>query len=203
MRGLAEILKSLLVGGIVFLLPIGVVLVVLGKLLAISRQVAATLKASLFPGTESPALLLTLAVLILVLFALAAGIFARTSAGRALFAWLEGAVLARLPIYTILRQMIADMSGGIDRLGEGGETRVVLVAFDDQSQLGFLVDETADGRSVVYLPGAPSALSGTVAIVEPDRVTETDLKAAQVMGGMRRLGAGLARLMAEARREGA
>lgn len=200
MRTAIDLFKSLLVGGLVFLLPFGVILVVFGKLLAISQQVGAGLHDTLFPGTESRALLLAFAILILVLIALAAGAFARTRAGLALFEWLERTVLSRLPIYTILRQTIADMSGGVEVLGSEGEERVVAVHFDDQTQIGFVVDRAApDGRIVVYLPGAPSAMSGTVAIVEAARVEETDLKAQQVMMGMRRLGAGLVAVMDQTR----
>lgn len=204
MRALIDLLKSLLIGGIVFLLPIGIVLVVFGKLLAVSRQVAAALQGTLLPGMQSPLLVLAIAVALLLAVALAAGVFARTAAGRALFAWLEGAVLARLPVYTILRQMIADMSGGVGALGEEGERAVVAVDFDDHTAIAFLIDRLATGRAVVYLPGAPSALSGQVVIVDSARVRPTELDSRQVIGGMRRLGAGMARLVAAERaaREG-
>lgn len=195
MRKLFDLLKSLIVGGVVFLLPIGIVLVVFGKLLAVSTQIGDTLQRSVFPGFRSDTLVLVIAILILTLIALVAGIFARTPVGMKSFAWLEEKILARLPIYTVLRQMIADLSGSVETIGEGREVEVVAVRFDDQMQIGFLIDHTPSGLCVVFMPGAPSALSGTVVIVEADRVTPTELSPAQVMNGMRRLGAGLSRVI--------
>ncbi len=191
MKALLNLLKSLVIGGIVFLIPIGIVIVVMSKLLMISHQVGDKLNKLAFGDSWSETTVLAVAVGILMLIALAAGLFARTRAGRAIFVWLEGAVLARLPIYTVLRQMIADMSGSVDRLSDGGEVRVVQIMFDDHSQIGFAVDRAPDGREIVFIPGSPSALSGTVVIVEQDRVKPTKISATQVINGMRRLGGGI------------
>ena len=52
----------------------------------------------LFPGYASTVVPMVIAIGVLVLIALMAGMFARTPLGRSLFIKLEGAVLARLPI---------------------------------------------------------------------------------------------------------
>ncbi len=192
MLALLRLLKATLVGGILFLLPIGITLVVFGKLLAISMHASQIMHDRLFPGYESTIVPLVIAIGVLVLIALLAGLFARTPLGRSLFIKLEGAVLARLPIYTILRQMLVDMADSADRLAGQGELKVVRVRFDDLTQIGFVVDRIPGEGIIVYLPGAPSALSGTVVLVEDARVTETDLEPKQVMASMRRLGAGIA-----------
>ena len=46
----------------------------------------------------------------------------------------------------------------------------VLVRFDDQFQLAFEVDRTADGLVAVYLPGSPDPRSGAVSYVTGDRI---------------------------------
>lgn len=183
--------KATLIGGAVFLLPVGVVIVVFGKLLALSLGVARVLHDKLFPGYASNVVPLLIAIAILVLIALMAGLFARTRGGQRVFVWLEGAVLARLPVYTLLRQVVHDMSGGAERLSGQADLRVVNVQFDDHAQLGFVVGEKPGKGIVVFLPGAPSALSGSVVIVDIERVTETTFSPQSVLGAMRRLGAGL------------
>ncbi|MFO1210215.1 MAG: DUF502 domain-containing protein [Amaricoccus sp.] len=192
MRTVLRLVGTTLIGGLVFLLPIGIVLVVLAHLLAIARRVGDAAHARLFPGAAGDLGPLVFAVLALLVIAFAAGTFARTRAGLRLFAWLEGSVLTRLPIYTVLRQAVADVTGGSVQLTEGRETPVVLVRLDDMTQIGFLIDRPAEGQATVYLPGSPSALSGSVALVDPDRLTATALTPAEVMQSMRRLGAGLA-----------
>jgi uncharacterized membrane protein len=187
-------LKSTLIGGIVFLLPIGIVLIVLGKLVSYARRIGDALHARLFPGAASDLGPLVFALAVLLVVAFAAGALARTGFGLRLFAWLERTVLANLPAYTVIRQAVADLTGGSVQLTAGEGAKVVLVRLDDMSVLGFLIERRADGSGVVYLPGAPSALSGSVALIAGDRIGETELKPAEVVQGMRRLGAGLAAL---------
>lgn len=191
MRALLAFAKSTLIGGILFLLPVGIVLVVFAKLLAAARRIGDALHARLFPGAASDVLPLVFAFLALVALAFAAGMLARSRAGSRAFAWLERTILAHVPAYAVVRQTAADITGGSLRLTAGADTRVVLVRFDDVAQLGFLMERRPDGGAVVFLPDAPSALSGSVVIVAGDRVTETDLVPAAVVQGMRRLGAGL------------
>jgi uncharacterized membrane protein len=186
------LLKSTVIGGVVFLLPIGIIAIVLGKLLSYARRIGDVLHAQLFPRAESDLVPMLIALLLLVGLAFVAGAVARTRFGLRVFAWLERAVLANFPAYTVLRQTVSDVAGGSLQITDAAEAKVVLVRFDDVSVLGFLVDRRADGSGIVYMPGAPSALSGSVALVAADRITETQLKPTDVVQGMRRLGAGLA-----------
>jgi hypothetical protein len=107
------------------------------------------------------------------------------------FDWLERTVLMNIPPYRLFSRMIHDEADGPRILPAGAEDEVVLVRLDDQTLIGFLVERLPDGRGVVYLPGAPSAFTGSVAIMDADRITTTTLSAADVMSRMRRLGAGL------------
>lgn len=191
MRAAVGFLRATLVGGVMFLLPVGVVLVVAGKLYAIARGGAQAVHDALFPQMASQVIPFLLALIVLLGIALAAGLFARTRTGLRVFSTLEELILSRLPVYTLLKQTLADMAGGASRLAGDREVKVVAVRLDDQRVLGFLVDRAPDGDMVVFLPGAPSAFTGSVSIVTPDRVTETALTPQDVLGAMRRLGAGL------------
>lgn len=196
MRAAIAFLRATLIGGVMFLLPVGVVIVVAGKLFAISRSASEALHDSLFPQAASRIVPFLLAVLVLVAIAFVAGLFARTAAGRRVFVTLEDSILSRLPVYTLLRQTFADMAGGAAQLAGDRAVTVVLVRFDDHRAPGFLVDRTPSGECVVFLPGAPSAFTGQVVLVAPDRVEETTLSPQAVLGAMRRLGAGVAALNA-------
>lgn len=194
MRSFYAFVKSTLIGGFLFLLPIGVLLIVMAKLVVYARRAGEVIHARLFPGAEGNFGPTLFAVLFLLLLAFAAGALARTRLGVALFDKLEAGILARLPVYTVIRQAVADLSGGTVRLAAGQGTEVVEVRLDDMTVLGFLIERRESGDAVVFLPGAPSALSGSVALVTGDRIAPTDLSPMEVMAGMRRLGAGLAGL---------
>ncbi len=194
MRSLAGFLKSTLIGGIVFLLPFGILAIVLGKLFVIAHGIGESAHKRLFPGQTSDVLPLLFAVLILLLLAFAAGVVARTALGGRIFAWLERTILVNIPLYAVFRQTVSDMAGGSDSLAAEADTEVVLVRLDDQAQLGFLVGRREDGTGVVYLPSAPSALSGTVVLIAPERIEATSLTPTELVQGMRRLGTGFAAL---------
>lgn len=194
MSAAGRFIGDLIIGGIVFLLPIGIVIVVFSKLIAVSAQLAAALNDALFSGGASDAATFLLSIVFLAAIAAGAGIFARTAAGRRTFEWCEQTILARLPIYTLLRQTLADMTSSVEHMGGGRDVQVVAVHLDDQTVIAFLVDTLENGRKVVFLPGSPSATSGTVAIVDADRVEPAPLGAADVINGMRRLGRGIGEL---------
>lgn len=196
MRALLELVKSLLIGGFLFLMPLGVIIIILGKLLSIAREQGRILLNWLFPGMRSEGTELLFAALILVVIALLAGILARTRPGRRTFEWFEKILLSRLPFYALVRQLIPDSES--EKLGGYRKMPIVTVRLDDQTLVGMLVDTTSEGRKIVYLPGAPSALSGTVAIIDADRVEDTGLKPAQFLAGLRRLGAGISAQFAAA-----
>jgi uncharacterized membrane protein len=185
-------LRATLIGGVMFLLPVGVVIVVAGKLFAISRSASQALHDTLFPEVPSRLLPFLGAILVLVVIAFVAGLFARTVAGRRVFSALEDVILSRLPVYTLLKQTLADMAGGAARLSGEREVTVVLVRFDDHRAPGFVVDRAPGGEYVVFLPGAPSAFTGQVVLVSPDRIEETNFTPQDVLGAMRRLGSGVA-----------
>lgn len=191
MRNLITLLKDTIVGGVLFLLPVGVVLLVLGHLLQIARGLAWQLHATLFPGYDTQWVPLLIALAVLVGIALVAGLIARTGPGRAVFRKLETAVLSRLPVYPLLRQTLDDMPGVTSRLSGQGELEVVSVRFEDCWRIGFRVESRRTDVAVIYLPTAPSALQGEIVIVEPARVSPIALKPAEVVASMRRLGADL------------
>lgn len=69
--------------------------------------------------------------------------------------------------------------------------RTVLVQFEASSQLGFLMETLADGRHVVFVPGVPKALIGTLHIIAVDRVQLLDLSIPSALDVLGRLGVGL------------
>ena len=86
--------------------------------------------------------------------------------------------------------------------GFGSEERrktlkTVLVRLDDQSQIAFEVERLADGRVVVFLPGAPDPWSGASVLVDAARLTPIDLETFQAERLMKTLGRGTAEAIGE------
>lgn len=183
--------RKTLIGGVLFLLPLGIVIFVFGELFDISENFADKVQETVLPSADSPLVPLLIAVGTLVAVAFIAGLFATTNLGRRTFQRAERIGGSVVPGYSVIRQMVADVSGGADLLAGNQEVIVVKLEVGGVSRFGFLVDRTKSGDLVVFLPGAPTVLSGTVVVAPAQQVTETSIRSSDLMETMQRLGNGL------------
>src|SRR5262249_1399752 len=89
-----------------------------------------------------------------------AGLLAETALFRRLGDRLERLALL-VPGYALMKNVGANMVG----IEARHPAKTVLVRFEATSQLGFLMETLPDGRHVVFIPGVPSVLVGTLHIV--------------------------------------
>ncbi|MBT7303104.1 MAG: DUF502 domain-containing protein [Victivallales bacterium] len=184
--------KTIVVGGILFLVPFAVALFVIGKVFKLAVMVVVPL-ADVLPfqsliGLKTPWLL---AVLLLLAVCFAAGLLARTSLAGRLVNWLETAVLSSLPAYSFMKGVGEEFSGS----EPSDHHESVLVRLDEGHVLGFLVEHLDSGHSVVFLPGAPKPWDGGVMIVDDDRVTLLTPSSKAAVTCLRKLGAGAGQLV--------
>jgi uncharacterized membrane protein len=115
-RSMNRFLKATLLGGVLFLLPLSIVLMVLAYALKLASQVARPISEQLrleqwgeFAGIGIVTLL---SALLLLLVAFAAGVAARTYVGERITRWFENSLLGNLPQY----QMVKSMAEGLAQL---------------------------------------------------------------------------------------
>ncbi|WP_148864225.1 DUF502 domain-containing protein [Marinobacter fonticola] len=191
-------IRTTIVGGIVFLLPLVVILVVLGKAYALMLHLAKPL-GRLLPvdSVAGVAVAEILALLALLFICFIAGLAARSKLARRAYRRIDNGLLA-IPGYAFVK-------GFADHLQmEEGQTRSmqpVLVQFDDNAQLGFEIERLDSGNVVVYLPGAPDPWSGSVAYFVEDRIRPLAMTVPQAVSHLRRLGRGSDILAAALREE--
>jgi len=193
MRALLRFVKTTLVGGLLFLVPVVLLLVIVEKALAVVAKLIRPL-AGHFPDT--PVLGLT-AVTLAASFALlvvsfVAGLVATTQAGRSAVAWIERVFLSRMPGYLMFRSAVGDMSENLETLYGRQDHQAVLVPTGESWQLGFVVDDSAPKFVSVFIPGAPSALSGNVCFIERERLRPSGLSIHEAGGILKRIGIGSA-----------
>jgi uncharacterized membrane protein len=190
-------LKTTLIGGVVFLLPLVVVLVVLGQAMALVAQLAAPLAAH-FPQSDIGGVAVaTLVALVLVLsLCYGAGRLARAAFARALSERFENRLHAVYPRYTVIKAM----TQGLGAQGGTADMKTVLVTFDDHELLAMEVERLGDGRVVLFLPGAPDPWSGNVVLVQPQRVQPLGADIAALNRSLKRLGRGSASMLRDAGR---
>jgi uncharacterized membrane protein len=192
MKPILKFVRTMLVGGILFLLPIIVVVIIIGKALAIAHKIVGPLAVrlpedSVF-GLDMPRLL---AIGLLVLFCFLAGVFARTALAQKAIDWLETSVLSNVPGY----EFIKGLSGSL--LGDKKQPvyPVVLARIEDAWQLAFLIERLEGGHVAVFVPGAPNPQSGSVYFMTEDRIQLVDIPSTAALKCLKRYGMGSSALL--------
>lgn len=179
--------KTTVIGGILFLVPIVIFIAVIGKALEITGKMATPL-AAVLPvdsiGDLAVVHLLALAILVLVCFL--AGLTARTVIAKKLVGALELNVLSKLPAYALLKTKTQSMLSAEDI----EEMTPVVARFDDSWQIAFEIERIDGDKVAIFLPGAPDPWSGSVCVVTADRIAPLDLSIPYVANMAKRLGRG-------------
>ena len=167
MKNLPRLIRTTLIGGVLFLIPLVFVVVVFGKAFQIMKVVATPL-GKLIPVESFAgfAIVEILTVLVMILCCLFAGMIARSPWGQKVSKKLDAVLLQMIPGYA----WVKGITGDIHDENAEDVLKPVLVRFDDQFQLGLEVDRAADGLVAVYLPGSPDPRSGAVSYVTGDRI---------------------------------
>jgi len=192
MKAFLKFLKTTLAGGILFLMPIIVLIVILEKALELARKIVVPLAAQIpiksLIGLETPKLL---ALALVLFFCALAGLLARTALARRLTNRLESEVLANLPGYEFIKAMLASTVGV-----ESEQAReVVLARIEDAWQIAFLIERLENDHVAVFVPGAPNPQSGAVYFMTTDRIKPTNLPPARALKCLRRVGVGANQLL--------
>ena len=187
MNGKFQLLTTTVIGGIVFLVPIIVCIIILGKAFEIMRKLVAPLAHALQIDSVAGVVVVDLiAVAAVVLVCFIAGLAAKTALASQLVAWLESNLLSRIPAYAFIKGMTDSVAG----LEESESLKPVLARYDDNWQVAFEVERIDDQYVAVYVPGAPDPWSGGVIIMSVDRIQPLDLPMNVAIHNIRHLGQG-------------
>lgn len=163
-----EFMKATLFSGVLVILPLGLVLIIVLKILVMLQPLATPLVEWLPLGLRFPALI---TLLLLILSCLIAGLLAQTSAGRGAGNSLEDAVLNRIPGYTTVRSL----TRRIGNVEESKKFAPALVEIEEALVPGFVVEEHPDGSYTVFVPSAPTPAVGAIYIIARERVHIVDV----------------------------
>ncbi len=185
-----EFLKTTIIGGTTFLLPAALVVFILAYALRLVKRLAAPISHSLkldqLGDLAGIGAATVLSVLVLVLISFAAGIVARTAIGGRLSRWSEASLLGRLPHY----QLIKSMAEGLAHIEGSSGLKPALVSIEDGWQIGYLLEKLENDWVAVFLPQAPTPMSGNVMYFPISRVRTLDITMVQAMSIVKAIGVG-------------
>lgn len=185
MKSLTQFVRHTLTGGILFLLPLVLLIMALNKAHLMLLKISAPL-AKLLPeiilGLDGSNIL---AIFLLFVLCFIGGLFFRSARVRQGISKFEENVLSYLPGYSMVKSITTDAIGQRD----DQSLHSVLVQDGDAWNIGFLVEE-GGGWSTVFFPEAPRHDSGEVKIVPSSRVQKLDIPVNMVTKSLKSYGKG-------------
>lgn len=188
MKAIGEFLKTTCVGGFFIILPIGLLVLILVKLVDIVSPLAVPIAGFLPEQFRFP---VVLALLLLLLISFAAGLLALTRVGQAAGRWIERSTLEHIPGYKVFRSLT-------HRIGEVEDTSKfapALVEIEEALVPAFIIEDLHDGHYTVFVPAVPTVATGTVYIIEAARVHHIDAPFMAVAKCVTKFGIGSAELL--------
>ena len=191
MKEIRKFVRTTIVGGLLFMIPIVVIVILLGKVYNFLKRLITPFVTDIgdvnLGGFTLTAIITVFIILILCFLA---GLLAKTSVANRFVRWIETSLLEQLPGYTFLKNM-GKASAGL----EDQEMKIVLARVDDGWQISFLIEQINDNLYTVFIPGAPSPWSGSIYHLEKDRIKWTDMTQKEALKCIRKLGYGSAKIL--------
>lgn len=185
MKSITSFLRATISGGILFLLPVVLVIMMLGKAHQIMVKISGPL-ANLLPdrlmGLDGS---MILAVILLVFLCFFAGLLIRSKRVKKQMGRLEDTLFVYIPGYLLLKSIAADTVGE----SEATALKPVVVKDGDAWKIGFLVEEK-EGLSTVFIADAPRHDAGEVLIFPSELVKRINVPNNKVIQSLKNYGKG-------------
>jgi uncharacterized membrane protein len=179
-------LKTTIMGGLLFLLPAVIVLIFLGYAMELAAKVVQPISRILPDAAIGVGGITVVAAMVLVIISFVAGLVARTVSGKRIMRRFEGSLLGGIPQY----QLVKSMAEGLAKVENAEGVKPALVSIEGGWQLGYMLEPLENGWVAVFLPQAPTPMSGNVMYLPADRVRLLGITMVQAMAIMKLMGVG-------------
>jgi len=189
MKHFLAFFKATLLGGVIFVLPawltVLLVLKALGHLEIFVEPISKHL-----PGAIGHPRVIAIVLLVAVCFAV--GLLIQTAIGARIKSLVERLVLDKIPGYTTLHGFAARLSDS----DESASFQPALVEIEEALVPGFIVEQHSGNRCTVFIPSVPTPMAGSVYIIDNKRVHPLELPAVSIMHCISKWGGGSDKLVA-------
>ncbi|MEY4134035.1 MAG: hypothetical protein RL386_385 [Bacteroidota bacterium] len=169
-------LFTAIIGGLVVILPVTLLIWLLRSAVVMIARFLNPVKSLLQLPEEWAGWLVDLgAFFIAILFFFLIGVIMQTRVGRLFFRELEERLLAPLPLYTVLRDVVQQITG----YGKRTPFRDVVLAdvySNPTRMLGFVVDELPDDYLSLFVPTGPNPTNGFIFFCHKSQVTYLNVR---------------------------
>ncbi|KFF07090.1 DUF502 domain-containing protein [Flavobacterium reichenbachii] len=192
MKSILKIIKATFLGGILFLAPLILLIVIFEKGFTLIQKITVPLVSHL-PRVHFLGLALQelIGILIIIIICLIAGLLGRTAKAQKLIQKLENGILSFIPGYSFIKKTNENIMG----FESNEDLKVVLVPTDAGWQFAFLIEQINENNFSVFIPDAPNPWSGSVCFVEKKDIKEIGITQKEALACIRKLGYGSKELL--------
>lgn len=190
MKSLLTALKSILVTGLLIVIPAYLAFLLLGMLFTKLGAMMKPISKALPEGVNHPSVV---AFLVLLLSSLAVGLFVKTRVGRKVDDLITHTVLDRIPGYSAMNSIARQMA---DFESSEGFKPALIDVEDHSLSPAFLIEDHGGGRCTVFMPSVPTPMAGAIFIMDRERVFPIDVPLPVMMKCISKWGSGSAELLA-------
>jgi uncharacterized membrane protein len=186
-----KFVMTTIIGGLVFLVPLMFLVFMIGKAIGFMMIIAEPMADWLPVDTVGGVALANLiAILAVIIVSFIAGLAARHTMAGGLVKTLETRVLTKIPGYA----MIKGIKSGFDA-SETEKMKPVALQLGSAERVALEIEKLPDGRSMIYIPSAPSPWSGVTQILPADQITYLDVPVTKVIELTEKYGHGVEELL--------
>ena len=194
MKNTYDFLKNMIIAGIIFFIPLVILIVILQKAFQIlAVLVSPIIKLLNITNVFGIGAEIFISIILTLFLLYMGGLLAKTTRAKTAIAKLEESLLSKIPGYEVLKKTGESFAG----FETDNKLHTVLARIEDAWQLAFLIEEIEGENYTVYIPGAPNPMSGSVYILEKERIKRTNIPMRDAMKCLRGLGVGSNKLLKE------
>ena len=194
MKNKYDFIKNMIIAGIIFFIPLVILIIILQKAFQLSAVlVAPIIKLLNVTNIFGVGAEIFISIILLLFLLYLGGLLAKTTGVKKAIVKLEESLLSKIPGYEVLKKTGESFAG----FETDNKLQTVLARIEDAWQLAFLIEEIEGENYAVYIPGAPNPMSGSVYILEKDRIKSTNIPMREAMKCLRGLGVGTNKLLKE------
>ena len=184
--------KSNFVYGLMVVIPLGVLVLLIAKVVEILQSVALSLN---LESTANAAFAIVTALVLLLLVCLGIGTMVRTRIGSWSFEKIEQAIFRRLPGY----EFVGNILKGFAKEKDAYPAVMVHLHGPGSAVFGLVMEENQNGVLTVFIPSAPALTVGSLHVVQRDRVTFLEASTPDVINSISQWGIGSQKILGDFR----
>lgn len=191
MKPMFPFVRTSLVGGLLVLAPLYLLVLLLAKAVGGALKLVDPIAAAM---PVAAALQLPLAIGAVLVTCFLAGLLVQTGPGGRMIDRLQHRLLEKIPGYTMLRTLIARLSG----TGDGGEAMTAaLVEIEEALVPALVIEKLPDDEYVVMVPSVPTPLAGALYVLPGARVHHIDIPLTRLLQIYAKWGEGTGEMVAK------